>query len=334
MNDNFMISVQEFEKRLVTRRNEVNERLKIVLAKQDPTLLYEPMRYTLFGAGKRFRPILVLMTCEAVGGDYKNALDASVAVELLHNFTLIHDDVMDQDDTRRNRPTVHKKWDLDIAILSGDGLVALSYEYLLKTRYEHIDCLGILFSKALLQVCEGQALDKQFESCDDVSPSDYFEMIEKKTAALLALCCELGSYIGGANQEVVYSLRQFGLNMGLAFQIQDDLLDIMAEENHLGKTWGSDIKRKKQTLLLIQARKNATPDTLKEINDIMNKVEISDDDLHRMTKIFQETGTLDFSKTLLNRYFQKARENIQVLDPIFGRSLLERFLEIVVQRSN
>lgn len=328
-----MISFEEFEKRIIEHRNNVNERLKTVLVKQNPALLYEPMRYTLFAAGKRLRPILVLISCEATGGDSQIALNASVAVELLHNFTLIHDDVMDHDDTRRGLPTVHKKWDLDTAILSGDGLVALSYEYLLKTKVQKVDRLGILFSRALLQLCEGQALDKKFESSDNVSPAAYFEMIGKKTAALLALSCELGSSIGGAAKDVVLSLKHFGLNMGLAFQIQDDLLDIMAEENQLGKTWGSDIKRKKQTLLLIQAKKNASPGILKEINEIMNKTEIDDNDVYKMKNIFLETGSLDFSKKLLNKHFQKARENIRVIKCDFGKNLLERFLEVVVKRS-
>jgi geranylgeranyl pyrophosphate synthase len=328
-----MTTPAEFEKKLSVYRKLINSQIKLALSKQNPPLLYDPMRYTLLAGGKRLRPLLIMLTCEAVNGDYKETIDAAVAIELLHSFTLIHDDVMDQDDTRRGQPTVHKKWDVDTAILSGDGLVALSYEYLLRTKFEAIDCLGLLFSKALLEVCEGQALDKKFETANDVSISEYFTMIEKKTAALIAVCCELGGYIGGAKQNVISNLRKFGLNLGLAFQIQDDLLDIIAEEKHLGKTWGSDIKRKKKTLLLIQAKKLADSQNFARIEAIMNKNELNRNDVFEMKEIFQKTGTIDYSQNLLENHFQKARENLKVLDSIQGKNLLENFLETILQRT-
>jgi len=328
-----MISPAEFEKKLSDYRKIINSQIRFALSKQNPPLLYDPMRYTLLAGGKRLRPLLLMLTCEAVGGNYKETIVASVAIELLHSFTLIHDDVMDQDDTRRGQPTVHKKWDVDTAILSGDGLVALSYEYLLRTKFEAIDCLGQLFSRALLEVCEGQALDKKFETANDVSISEYFIMIEKKTAALIAVCCELGGYIGGAKRDVISYLRQFGLNLGLAFQIQDDLLDIMAEEKHLGKTWGSDIKRKKKTLLLIQAKKLADSQNLARIETIMNKDELCQSDVFEMKEIFKNTGTIDYSQKLLEEHFQKARESLNVLDSKKDRNLLENFLETVLQRT-
>ena len=328
-----MISTPEFEKKLTDFRSEINHRLEKVLKKKEPALLYDPMRFALLSGGKRLRPILLLLTCEAVGGRYQKALDAAVAVELLHNFTLIHDDVMDQDETRRGKPTVYKKWDVDIAILSGDGLVALSYEYLLKTNFEYLDCLGQLFSIALLELCEGQVLDKKFESSNEVSPSEYFSMIEKKTAALLALCCEIGGYIGGANQSVASSLRQFGLNMGLAFQIQDDLLDIMSDEQHLGKTWGSDIKRKKKTILLIQAKKMADSNNRVRIDEILQKDIITNDDVQKMKDIFQRTGTIDYTQNLLDQHFQNARNGLSTIQSPKGKKNLDLFLESIVHRT-
>lgn len=328
-----MISPAEFEQKLSGYKNEINFHLEQVLQKKEPALLYSPMRFALLSGGKRIRPILLLLTCEAIGGSYREALCAAVAVELLHNFTLIHDDVMDQDETRRGKPTVYKKWDVDIAILSGDGLVALSYEYLLKTKYDSLDCLGQLFSKALLELCEGQVLDKKFESSDDVTPEQYFAMIEKKTAALLALCCEIGGLIGGAEKKVISSLRQFGLNMGLAFQIQDDLLDIMADEQQIGKTWGSDIKRKKKTILLIQALKMADSANKREMNLILKKVNILNEDVYKMKDIFQRTGAIDFSQNLLDRHFQNAREDLHAIQSSQGKKNLELFLEKVIHRT-
>lgn len=323
-----------FNLTLTELRSRVNQYLQAALLKKDPVSLYEPMRYTLFAGGKRLRPILLLLTTQAVGGNYRDALNAAIAVELLHNFTLIHDDVMDQDETRRGQPTVHKKWDVDIAILSGDGLVALSYEYLLKTRSPAIDQLGQLFSRALLEVCEGQALDKEFESKTDVTPVEYFEMIQKKTAALLALCCELGAHIGGADAGTISSLREFGLNLGMAFQIQDDLLDIISEEKQLGKTWGSDIKRKKKTLLLIQAKKLADAANMAQIDEILSKKSISTADVIRMKKIFEDTGTLEHSRKLLARHFQKARDCLKPISSKSGKTLLTNLLETVVIRTN
>ncbi|HDL19223.1 MAG TPA: polyprenyl synthetase family protein [Bacteroidetes bacterium] len=323
-----------FKQTLTKLHDAVNRQLQAALVKKEPVSLYEPMRYTLFAGGKRLRPILLLLTTQAVGGNYRDALNAAVAVELLHNFTLIHDDVMDQDDTRRGQPTVHKKWDVDVAILSGDGLVALSYEYLLKTRYPAIDQLGQLFSRALLEVCEGQALDKDFESKTNVTPAEYFKMIQKKTAALLALCCELGAHIGGADAETIASLREFGLNLGMAFQIQDDLLDIISEEKQLGKTWGSDIKRKKKTLLLIQAKKLAGAANMAQIDAILNKESISTADVTRMKKIFEDTGAVEYSRKLLARHFRRARDCFKPISSESGKALLTNLLETVVIRTN
>jgi len=328
-----MISTAEFEKKLSGFRAEINQRLTQVLKKPEPALLYDPMRFALLSGGKRLRPILLLLSCEAICGTYQKALDAAVAVELLHNFTLIHDDVMDQDDTRRGNPTVYKKWDVDIAILSGDGLVALSYEYLLKTKFEYLDCLGQLFSNALLELCEGQVLDKKFESSNDVSPSEYFSMIEKKTAALLALCCEIGGYIGGADPTVISSLRKFGLNMGLAFQIQDDLLDIMSDEHHLGKTWGSDIKRRKKTILLIHAKKMADSTNRVKIDKILQKENITNDDVSKMKDIFQKTGTIEYTQNLLDQHFQNAGNGLSAIQSPQGKKNLELFLESIVHRT-
>ena len=322
-----------FDKKLADLRNLVNQQVAQALRKPEPISLYEPMRYTLDAGGKRLRPLLVLLACEAVGGKARSALDAAVAVELLHNFTLIHDDVMDQDDTRRGQPTVHRKWDINVAILAGDGLVALSYDYLLRTKYSPIDQLGRLFSQALLEVCEGQALDKEYETRDDVTISEYLFMIEKKTAALLALCCELGGYIGGGSQKVVAKLQQFGYNLGIAFQVQDDLLDIMAEEEHLGKTWGSDIKHKKKTMLLILAQKYATPADRATIAKIIGQSEISTDEILCMKTIFERTGTIEHTRQLSQQHFEQARSSLSAIESDERRFLLEQFLDAVLVRT-
>ncbi len=328
-----MIIPATFEAKLTDLRNQVDQQLAQALRKPEPISLYEPMRYTFQAGGKRLRPLLVLLACEAVGGKLRHAMDAAVAVELLHNFTLIHDDVMDQDEIRRGKPTVHRKWDTDVAILAGDGLVALSYEYLLRTKYSPIDQLGRLFSQALLEVCEGQALDKEFETRSSVTITEYLYMIEKKTAALLALCCELGGYIGGGSQKVVASLQQFGYNLGIAFQIQDDLLDIMVDEQQLGKTWGSDIKRKKKTMLLIHAQKYATPEDRATIAAIIGQEEIATAEILCMKEIFERAGTIDYTQQLLQQHFGQARLGLSAIESNDKRSVLEQFLDAIIART-
>lgn len=228
-----------FQTRMLNYRNFVNERLNQVVTKKTPVSFYEPVRYVLEAGGKRIRPILLLLSCKAVGGNQEDCLDAAVAVEILHNFTLVHDDIMDQDDLRRSRQTVHKKWDEATAILAGDGLVALAYHYLLKTKTDHIKEIAEIFTNGIIDLCEGQALDKEFERQVDIDLNQYLIMIEKKTVRLLMISSEIGSLIGGATAEERNILIEFSKHLGSAFQIQDDLLDI---EKTSGKTFGSDIK--------------------------------------------------------------------------------------------
>jgi len=321
----------EFLAKISRLRDAVNARILAAVQKPGPVTLYEPMRYIFEAGGKRLRPILLLLSCEAVGGEECQALDAAVAVELLHTFTLIHDDVMDHDDTRRGRPTIHNKWDVSVAILSGDGLVALSYDYLLRTPSRESARLGSLFSRALLEVCEGQALDKEFESRWDVTLDEYFTMIAKKTATLIALCGELGGIIGGGTPQQLQALRDFGYHLGVAFQIQDDLLDITADEKELGKTWGSDIMQKKKTLLLLHALKNAPPADRKELKAILRQPQITPGEVLRVKAIFERQGTIDFARTCFLEHFQKAEETLRHL-PSRQTGDLQNFLRLILNR--
>ena len=178
-------------------RKEVDKRLAACLDARKPQTLYKPIDYVLQGNGKRIRPILLLLSCQAAGGKTDDAWDAAVAIELLHNFTLVHDDIMDMDDTRRGRPTVHREWNSDVAILAGDGLYALAYQFLLRTRSKSIVEVVKVFTEGVLAICEGQALDMEFESRSQVSLAEYLEMIRKKTATLLRVSAEIGGMIGG-----------------------------------------------------------------------------------------------------------------------------------------
>lgn len=323
----------DFQAKLELFRSEINTHLERALGKEFPQTLYNPMRYMMSAGGKRLRPVLLLLACETVGGDFRKAIDAAIAVELLHNFTLIHDDVMDQDDTRRGLQTIHKKWDVNVAILAGDGLIALSYKYLFRSDNIDLTRLGSLFSNTLLEVCEGQAYDKEFESEQDVTLPDYFKMVRKKTASLLSMCAEAGGIIGGGNEETIGALKSFGMNLGIAFQIQDDLLDVMEKEEHTGKTWGSDIRQKKKTMLLIHARNEASSTDREAIEEILAKPEIDTQDVLRVKNVYHSTGTLSLTSQMLEKHFNLARTNLHKIKNNQGRAALEYFLESVMNRT-
>jgi len=238
-------------------RRMVEERIRALPRGGSPDDLNDACRYVLAGGGKRIRAVLVLLSCEAVGGKTRQALEASVALELMHNFTLVHDDIMDHAPSRRGRPTVHIRWNLNNALLAGDVLLAMAYSALLRTRTPKLSAALELFTTALLQVCEGQALDLEFEKRPDVSVRDYFRMIGKKTGRLFSAAGEIGGLVGGGSQKQIGALSEFGHHLGRAFQLQDDLLDVMADQSRLGKSIGGDILERKKTYLLLRAAERA-----------------------------------------------------------------------------
>jgi geranylgeranyl diphosphate synthase, type II len=249
---------KSIENHLLAVREQIDKHLAGLIKKSAPTYLYQPIRYALNLRGKRLRPALLMLTCDSLKGSMKKCLPPAVAIELLHSFTLVHDDIMDQDDMRRGQPTLHNKWDEAVALLAGDGLIALAYLELLNTKGVNLPQLADIFSKAILTVCEGQALDKEFEEKFDVSVRAYQSMIEKKTAALMSVSAEIGALMAGGTAAQVKTLGKFGHDIGIAFQIQDDLLDIISDEATLGKDIGSDIEQGKKTypLLMLQERAN------------------------------------------------------------------------------
>ncbi len=220
---------------------------------KDPSNLYDPLRYFLSLGGKRMRPILTLLGAELFGESKENALSAALSVEVFHNFTLIHDDIMDEAPLRRNRETVHTKWNQNIAILSGDVLFVKGYQLLVKQKPEHLQPLIELFNKTAIEVCEGQQMDMDFESRKDVSIDEYIEMIRLKTSVLLGCALEMGAVIGNASETDRKHLYDFGQNIGIAFQIQDDILDLFADPDKFGKQVGGDVISNKKTLLNLHA---------------------------------------------------------------------------------
>jgi geranylgeranyl diphosphate synthase type II len=240
-----MDKLQEYQQLL-------EERLIQLPLGSNPPELYEPIRYILSLGGKRLRPVLALLACDLFGGDPAQALDAALGIELFHNFSLVHDDIMDRAPLRRNKATVHERWNANVAILSGDALLIRAYQQIAKVPARLSEVL-LLFNETALQVCEGQQYDMNYESKVRVSIPQYMHMIKLKTAVLLASSLQIGAMLGSASAEDARHLYDFGINAGLAFQLQDDLLDVYAESGKFGKISGGDIIANKKTFLLLKA---------------------------------------------------------------------------------
>ena len=224
--------------------------------------LYEPVRYGLEGGGKRLRPVMMLMSCEAYGGNMEDALDAACGIEMYHNFTLLHDDVMDNSDMRRGRETVHRKWDMNTAILSGDVMLTLATELMMKVDDGILRGVLDRFNRMAVEIDEGQRLDMDFEKRDLVTVEEYIRMITLKTGALLGTSAAIGAMIAGASKTDCDRIEEFGRALGVAFQIQDDYLDVFGDPATFGKPIGGDINNGKQTFLLLDALSQRGPDAV------------------------------------------------------------------------
>jgi len=232
--------------------DQIDSALFATIDERFPLGLREPMRYVLQMPGKKVRPLMALFSALAVGGRAEQALPAATAIELFHDFTLIHDDIMDEDEKRRGFSTVHVKYDEGTAILTGDLLIGIAYQELMRSPEHAATPITNIFTEALIKVCEGQALDKEFENRSDVTSEEYIDMIGKKTAWLIMIACSIGAICGGGTSDQIEALRSFGYDLGLGFQIQDDLLDFIADEQKLGKQVGSDFRMDKKTYVALK----------------------------------------------------------------------------------
>ena len=284
-------------------------------------LFYDPIRYFLDIPGKRIRPLLVLLSAEAWGQDTSHALPAALAVELLHNFTLVHDDIMDNDDTRRGQNTIHTQWDVATAILAGDGLMGLAFQALLQTPSGDVAAMARKFTEAMLVVCEGQGLDKMFETEPLVEPRRYLDMISRKTAVLIELSCELGAMVAGASAEAAATMRRFGHALGMGFQIQDDVLDITGDSATLGKAVGSDLHMHKQTILTIELQKRYPERTIFDLS-----VEAYMDLLHT-------SGVLQEAETMYSSHYETALTALETLPAGMAKNHLQTLTRFIRDRN-
>jgi geranylgeranyl diphosphate synthase type II len=274
---------------------------------KEPKRLYEPIRYTLASGGKRIRPVLVLAACNAFSESIEKALNPALAIELFHNFTLIHDDIMDNAPIRRNNPTVFAKWNSDIAILSGDALSILAYQLLSKTDKEFLIPVLNVFNSLALGVCDGQQMDMDFETNQYVTQDEYLTMIELKTSILLKGALQIGAIIGGASQSDITQIGEFGKNLGLAFQLQDDLLDSYGDVNSFGKKIGGDILANKKTFLAIKAYSLAKGNSFDLLNSYFKAENIDPQQkIEGVLKIYNEIGVKELTKAKIDEYSQNA----------------------------
>lgn len=253
---------------------ELQNKIDLTLSAQkfegNPPLLYEPIKYTLSQGGKRLRPLLTLLACDMFEGNIEEAVYPAIGLEIFHNFTLLHDDIMDKAPIRRGKETVYKKWNTNIAILSGDTMFALAYEFMLNTDNKVIPQILPVLNQTAREVCEGQQFDMDFETQANVSIADYIEMIRLKTAVLLGGSLKIGALIGGATPENADYLYNFGINIGLAFQLKDDLLDVFSDVEKFGKMTGGDILTNKKTFLYLKAYELAENEELQNLNYYFN----------------------------------------------------------------
>ncbi len=279
---------------------------------KEPKNLYEPIRYILELGGKRMRPVLTLMSSEIFDCDYKKSLPAALAVEVFHNFSLIHDDIMDDAPLRRGNATVHEKWDTNTAILSGDAMLILAYQYFEKYETDVFRDLAKLFSKTALEVCEGQQWDVDFETRNDVSISEYLKMIEYKTAVLVAAAMKMGAIVAETTTENCELIYDFGLNLGLAFQLQDDYLDAFGDPETFGKQVGGDIIENKKTYLYLKAIEFGNESQKNQLLDLFsNHPEDSTEKIEKAKNLFNETGAAKATQQAIQDYTLKAFATLQ-----------------------
>jgi geranylgeranyl diphosphate synthase type II len=243
----------------------------------EPASLYDPIKYILTLGGKRMRPVATLMGCDMFGGDVNDALSSAMAIEVFHNFSLIHDDIMDEAPLRRGKQTVHQKWNGNVGILSGDAMLVKSYQLLAQGPAPLLPNLLSIFNTTALEVCEGQQYDMDFEQRLDVSIAEYLEMIRLKTAVLLGASLKIGALIGGASHEDAQHLCEFGQHLGIAFQLQDDILDVYADADKFGKQVGGDIIANKKTYLLITALQKATGEKAELLGKLLGPNSLTDE---------------------------------------------------------
>jgi geranylgeranyl diphosphate synthase type II len=322
-----MLSIEKYQEHFI-------DYLKEFSSVKEPKNLYEPIDYILGLGGKRLRPVLTLMTADIFNGGYKNALNAALSIEVFHNFSLVHDDIMDDAPLRRGQITVHEKWDVNTGILSGDAMLIMAYQLFENYDATTFQDLAKLFSKTALEVCEGQQYDVDFETRNDVTIPEYLKMIEYKTAVLVGAAMKMGAIVSQASIEDQNNMYQFGKNLGIAFQLQDDYLDAFGDPKSFGKQVGGDIIENKKTYLYLKALEFSNETESTELKSLFTITpQDSTDKIERTKQLFISSGSAEATKQAIQEYTDKAFSILQRLNisedkkellKMFGNSLINR----------
>ena len=316
-------------------REKINEFIANLEIEREPKELYRPITYTLSQSGKRVRPVLCLMAYNMYKKDVENALYPAVAMETYHNYTLIHDDVMDRADIRRGKPTVAAKWGDNAAILSGDTMLVLAYELMTKAPDCKLRAMLDLFTTTAKEIGEGQQYDMEFETREKVTEEEYLEMIRLKTSVLMAACLKMGGILAGASDEDLKNLYAYGETMGLAFQLQDDVLDVYGDVTVFGKKIGGDIVCNKKTFLLIKAMELASPEQRAEFTEWMAKESFDENEkIARFTALYNELGVREICEAKINELFTKCDSYIERVElPAENKKYLKSFVDSLLNRN-
>ncbi|MFA5511506.1 MAG: polyprenyl synthetase family protein [Candidatus Kapaibacterium sp.] len=312
----------------------IEKRIAEYVPQLEPERLYEPFRYIMKEGGKRLRPILTVISAGIVGGNPEKAIDCGVAIEILHNFTLVHDDIMDNSPLRRGRQTIHEKWDSATAILTGDVMIGYAYRLLPNSaEHQRADAIRAIFTNELIEVCEGQVLDMMFNQKKEVDKSEYFQMIDKKTARLIESSALIGAHIGLGSDNEINALKHIARYIGLAFQIQDDLLDMTANQNNFGKKLGKDIVEGKKTFLIITAQQKAESMTDKKLlEEFIDNNGLPENKIMDMDDLFKRNGVYDIAQKEIDFLFDSAKKSFNVLKKNQYTEMLLRMLESMNKR--
>ena len=313
----------------------ISRHFESIKYQKEPNNLYEPIRYILSLGGKRLRPVLTLMATEVFDEDCQKALAAATAVEVFHNFSLIHDDIMDDAPLRRGNETVHEKWNINTGILSGDAMLILAYQYFEVYEPKIFQELAKLFSKTALEVCEGQQYDVDFETRDDVTIPEYLKMIEYKTAVLVAAAMKMGAIVAETTEENKNLIYDFGLNLGLAFQLQDDYLDAFGNPETFGKQVGGDIIENKKTYLYLKAMEFASANEKEQLLHLFSfQSSENTDKINSVKGIFNQTGASAATQKAIENFTFKALETLAKMN--IGndkKAILKAFAENLMSRN-
>jgi len=326
----------DLKSELKKRTDPFNIELKHYLEDGYPKILYDAARHLPMAGGKRLRPAISIISCEAVLGNIKNVMPLAISIELIHNFTLVHDDIMDKSNIRRNIPTVHNQYGEPTAIIAGDLLFAKSFEVIHNFSGPSSIFKKINYNivKSIREVCEGQQLDMEFEKRNNVSEEEYLEMIQKKTSALFMLAAEGGSIAGDGTENQNIGLRNYGKYLGLAFQIRDDYLDMSSDINTLGKDIGNDIRNGKKTLIAVHSLNNASGNSKNLIDKIFGNNKASEEEVKKVYNLFNEIGSVEYAKNTAYKFCDEAIKSINILKDTDAKKVLIDLAKYSINREN